>query len=444
MLLIPDKAKLAAHYEAARASYESALAQFLSRVETVLKPTGLRPTLKSRVKAFDSYYSKKLRLLKKAWTEKLPALPVNDILAMRVICPFLGDLSVVESVLREHFVVEEVERKGSEHSFREFGYESIHLLVKIPDDLQGLCPHLERNVVEIQLRTILQEAWAEVEHELVYKAEFTPFDEPMKRKLAALNANLTLSDIIFQEILEFQKKLNSELDYRRDSFYKKIEEVTDGNADLTDPETVAKKPSTAAGAGSAPANGAGGARGYGRGAAPAPQPAGVTLDKPNYDSYGLDGLMLAALEAHNSADFSTAINIYTKIIEKKPEKAIAAVVYKHRGMAYFAQSEYRSAMNDFTSCVELDPECYKALYFRGVTKTVFGDYSGAIDDFTMALQIYPYHFYSRYRRAQCYWKLGDPVQAQADCDIALRIEPNNELALHLSSQIKEKMATDFF
>ncbi|MCE5255810.1 MAG: tetratricopeptide repeat protein [Spirochaetaceae bacterium] len=416
VLLIPDKAKLASQYENARASYEIALAKFLSTIDAILQPAGLRLTLKSRVKGFDSYYSKKLRLLKKAWTEKTPPVPVNDILAMRVICPFLGDLSVVESILREHFTVEEVERKGSERSFREFGYESIHLLLKIPEDLQGLCPHLERNVIEIQLRTILQEAWAEVEHELVYKAEFTPFDEPMKRKLAALNANLTLSDIIFQEILEFQKKLNSELDYRRDTFYRKIEEVTDGSEAPEQGSDGQKAPS-----------------GHGR------------VDKAGYDdSYGMDGLMLAALEAHNKADFATAISIYTKIIDRKPEKEVAAVVYKHRGMAYFAQSEYRNAMNDFSSCVEKDPECYKALYFRGVTKTVFGDYGGAIDDFTSALQIYPYHFFSRYRRAQCYWKMGDQIAAQADCEIALRIEPDNELARHLASQIREKMATDFF
>ncbi|HWP68032.1 MAG TPA: (p)ppGpp synthetase, partial [Rectinemataceae bacterium] len=182
VLVIPDKAKLSALYNASRKGYEEALEQFLSNVETVLSERGLKPTLKGRVKEFDSYYTKKLRLLKKAWTEKTMPLPVNDILAIRVVCPFLGDLAIAEKVLSGHFSIEEIERKGAERSFREFGYESIHVLVQVPDDIAALCPHLERNVIEIQLRTILQEAWAEVEHELVYKAEFTPFDEPMRRK----------------------------------------------------------------------------------------------------------------------------------------------------------------------------------------------------------------------------------------------------------------------
>ena len=91
---------------------------------------------------------------------------------------------------------------------------------------------LESTAFEVQLRTILQEAWAEVEHELVYKAEFTPFDEPMKRKLAALNANLSLSDIIFQEILDYQRRLTSELERRRSAFYGKIEDVMDRPLEL--------------------------------------------------------------------------------------------------------------------------------------------------------------------------------------------------------------------
>ena len=227
VLVIPDKAKLSVQFLNAKPHYEETLSRFLEMVKSALLNKGLKPTLKGRVKDFESYYAKKLRLLKMAWTDKTSPLPVNDILAIRIVCPFLGDLAIAEKILAEHFSIEEIERKGAERSFKEFGYESIHVLVRLPNEITPLCPHLERNVIEIQLRTILQEAWAEVEHELVYKAEFTPFDEPMRRKLAALNANLTLSDIIFQEILEFEKRLNAELGHRREAFYRKIEEVAD-------------------------------------------------------------------------------------------------------------------------------------------------------------------------------------------------------------------------
>ncbi len=426
VLVIPDKAKLSAIYADSRGGYEEALSSFLSMVDSLLASKGIKPTLKGRVKEFDSYYAKKLRLLKKAWTEKALPLPVNDVIAIRIICPFLGDLAKTERILSERFIVEEIERKGAERSFREFGYESIHVLVRIPDSLQPLCHHIERNVIEIQLRTILQEAWAEVEHELVYKAEFTPFDEPMRRKLAALNANLTLSDIIFQEILEFEKRLNSELGQRREAFYRKIEEVADNREIERSPENEAAEPAMNAIAQAS--------------ASTAPSPVGNS----DTGGYGMDGLLLAALEAHNKADFAGAVSIYSAIVGEKPDKEIASVVYKHRGMAYFAQSRYHEALQDFSACLMLDPECYKALYYRGVVKSVLEDYLGAAEDFSGALLIHPYHFFSRYRRALCYFRMNDVATAHADCEIALRIEPENKLALHLFSKIKEKLALEDF
>ncbi|HCO48632.1 MAG TPA: (p)ppGpp synthetase [Spirochaetaceae bacterium] len=426
VLVIPDKAKLSAIYADSRRGYEEALSNFLVMVESALSSRGIKPTLKGRVKEFDSYYAKKLRLLKKAWTEKAGPLPVNDVIAIRVICPFLGDLAKTERILSERFTVEEIERKGAERSFREFGYESIHVLVRIPEPLIPLCRHIDRNVIEIQLRTILQEAWAEVEHELVYKAEFTPFDEPMRRKLAALNANLTLSDIIFQEILEFEKRLNAELGQRREAFYRKIEEVADdfevepGPAGEVTENAGDEVPLATA------------------------SQAPLSAMSPDIGGFGMDGFLLAALEAHNKADFARAVSIYSAIIDEKPDKEIASVVYKHRGMAYFAQSRYHEALQDFSACLMLDSQCYKALYYRGVVKSVLEDYLGAAEDFSGALLIHPYHFFSRYRRALCYFHMGDVATAHADCEIALRIEPENKLALHLFSKVKEKLALEDF
>jgi putative GTP pyrophosphokinase len=38
----------------------------------------------------------------------------------------------------------------------------------------------------VQLRTILQDAWAEVEHELIYKSDIKLPNASIRRKLAAL------------------------------------------------------------------------------------------------------------------------------------------------------------------------------------------------------------------------------------------------------------------
>ncbi len=424
---IPNKALLSEEYHKNRTGYEEALAKVVREISRLLQRRGLHPTIKSRVKDFESFFAKKIKLLKNAWDEHKDPLPINDVLAMRIICPFLRDLDEVEAAIATQYDIVEIERKGQNHSFREFGYESVHVLIRIPDEILPLCRGLERNVIEIQLRTILQEAWAEVEHELVYKAEFTPFDEPLKRKLAALNATLTLSDIIFQEILDYQKKLNSALNKRREDFYSKIEQTSAQVFGITESMT---------------------------GKFPAPvrlkkalseerRPvSNKELNQNPWAELDIDTLLLSALDAHNASDFKTAIAIYTEILSRKPEAAIAAVVFKHRGMAYFAQSEYTDALADFTSCLMLDPDCYKALYYRGVVKSIQNQLRQAIDDFTAALAIHPYHFFSRYRRALCWWQLGDYVQAHADCEIALRIKPENTLALELQKKIQENIAKE--
>jgi hypothetical protein len=96
-------------------------------------------------------------------------------------------------------------------------------LINIPKKLLGQYRTEEPLLCEIQLCTTLQDAWSEVEHELIYKKDFSPFDEPMKRKVAALNANLTLSGTLFQEIRDYQRKLQMELHKRRESFMYKVQ-----------------------------------------------------------------------------------------------------------------------------------------------------------------------------------------------------------------------------
>ena len=148
-----------------------------------------------------------------------------------IICTFLEDIADVLDQIKSVFQVTEVEIKGSSQSYKEFGYESVHVLVSVPEDCkpENLPCDVklpDELVCEIQIRTILQDAWAEVEHELIYKTEFTPFDMPLKRKLASMNASLSLADIIFQEIRNYQKNLQNEMLQRRQSFYEKADDLT--------------------------------------------------------------------------------------------------------------------------------------------------------------------------------------------------------------------------
>ena len=409
---IPDRVELERDYSQRRPDYQALLDEMEKLVEGRLESRGVHPTIKGRIKSFDSLYKKRIRFLRQSRLSGKPPLPITDIIGLRVVCPFLGDLSMAERIIQASFTVTEIERKGAERSFREFGYESIHILVKVPADFIRKHPDFNIDVIEIQLRTILQEAWAEVEHELVYKAEFTPFDEPLKRKLAALNANLTLSDIIFQEIRDYQHRLTEELSQRRNDFYSRIEEFVD--------KPMEKEKKAIAKAGSAVE--------------------GLPGPRAGADGSSLDDKLLEALYAHNKGDYDGAISIYSSILETNPAVEVASVLHKHRGMAYFSQGRYEEAVADFDQALELDPSCYQAAYFRGVVRSVKAEYGEAIKDFDSSLAINPFQAYTLYRRAQAYWHLADYPKAVADCEAVLRLDPERLDADDLRKMALQKLS----
>jgi putative GTP pyrophosphokinase len=403
---IPNQKKFQEAYDRRTEARTRVTGDLEARIEDALQDLSSTLTVKSRVKNFSSYFKKYLRVLRQNKGDETSAI-ITDLIGIRIICPFIEDIAQVQEAFQKHFEVLEVDHKGSGHTFREFGYRSTHLLIRIPQDITGRWGALDTDMAEIQIRTILQDAWAEVEHELVYKAGFTPFDDPMKHKLAALNASLSLADIIFQEIRKYQRQLNGQMEKRRNSFFKKIEETAD--AFMFEEPQIGD---------------------------PMPGVSPVSLDT---SKVSMDDMLLNALYAHNKNQFSEAVNCYSRILEMNPNDSISALVYKHRGMANFAQSLYQEAIADFTCALALDPSSYKAVYYRGIVHAVLLQYSEAAEDFTRSLEINPYQPFSLYRRGQVYYHLEDYPQALADCEAALALDPANKTFEKLRLLILKKL-----
>ncbi len=412
---IPNRKEMERTYESKRECYENILFNLLQHMRENIGVKSFNPAIKARIKSFDSYYDK---LLKKLNTFEISekALLINDKLGLRIICPFQENLEIIESVIKENYELLESEHKGIEHSFKEFGYSAIHFLIKVPTEILSQHKKSEELICEVQVCTALQDAWAEVEHSLFYKTEFSPFDEPLKRKLAALNANLTLSDILFQEILEYQKKLKTQLKKRREAFFNKVEEAVAGfdydllaldRPDLADekknshliPEKIAQR------------NG----------------------------EHNIDNLLMEALEAHNNNKFSKAIIIYTQILKYNLPENIKVIVFLHRGMANFAESDYTNSISDFSNALELDKNNYKSLYYRGIVNKVNHNYQSALKDLSLCIKINPYRFYPSFNRAQVYFEMNDYTKALEDCNASLRIEPDSIEAKKLKDLIKSRM-----
>ncbi|MBQ1726107.1 MAG: tetratricopeptide repeat protein [Treponema sp.] len=412
---LPNKLEIQRLYESYAPVFNEVLANIEAKLKASIKIASI-PTFKTRIKSFTSYYKKILRQKPKEAAESKSLVTLTDMIGIRVICAFLEDLDIVEQQLVTYFNVKEIERKGAQQSFREFGYESVHVLIAIPEDCKPkkeLDPPLPDEVVcEIQIRTILQDAWAEVEHELIYKSEFNPFDKPLRRKLASINASLTLADTIFQEIRDYQNRLQSELGTRRNTFYNKADDFTNKEFGLPQENRDLK----ASAAIYSPQN-----------------------DLP-YSKKSIDELVLSALHEHNLANFDKAIEIYTQIINSKPTPppVVLGVIYKHRGMAYFAQSMYDKALEDFRASVADDPKGFRALYYEGIVCSVQDKNQEAIECFNKSLEIDAFQSHVYYRRALAYFNLGEYKKSLSDISSAENLGLNDEEVKALKTKVLKK------
>lgn len=147
-------------------------------------------SVKYRIKDFDSFYNK---IQRKGYSE--PFLQCTDIIGFRVICLFKNQVDTIVNLLKRNFVVDEIIDK--EKQVDEFSYKSIHVIVHLKSARpKALCDI----PCEIQIRTILQEAWAEIEHYFNYKQ--IGVDQETLRKVNALSALFEIADDQFQTIYD--------------------------------------------------------------------------------------------------------------------------------------------------------------------------------------------------------------------------------------------------
>jgi putative GTP pyrophosphokinase len=148
-----------------------------------------------RAKTLNSFLEKVER---KAY--KAPLDDITDLAGARVVCLYRDDIPSVEGIVADEFEIIERVDKLAEKEPDEFGYGALHFVVRLGarssgaryDALKGLA-------CEIQVRTVLQDAWAIVEHHLVYKSE-SAVPSAIKRKLNGLAGLFETADDQFQQV----------------------------------------------------------------------------------------------------------------------------------------------------------------------------------------------------------------------------------------------------
>jgi ppGpp synthetase/RelA/SpoT-type nucleotidyltranferase len=193
------------HCQAILQEYEDNLPRF-REVEAQVRET-LRRTLQeaglavaaieSRVKGHDSLAGK-LELKGHKYNS---LANLTDILGLRVITFYIDDVDKVASAVERLFTIdwENSVDKRKIHEIDSFGYLSLHYICSVPD-----FPYR----FEIQMRTLLQHAWANMDHDTGYKSGV----EIPRRYLRNMSRLAGMLELVDDEFSKIRIELT---DYRR-------------------------------------------------------------------------------------------------------------------------------------------------------------------------------------------------------------------------------------
>ena len=163
-------------------------------LERLLQAEGIRVhSVTCRAKSCESLADK----LSREEREYQALSEVTDLAGMRIITYFADDVDAVATMIEREFAVipERSIDKGKALDPDRFGYLSLHYVCTLSDERARLLEYARYKecVCEIQVRSILQHAWAEIEHDLGYKAA-QGVPRPIRRRFSRLAGLLEIAD----------------------------------------------------------------------------------------------------------------------------------------------------------------------------------------------------------------------------------------------------------
>lgn len=153
--------------------YPNAAADFLGAIEDVLSDAGLTyDHVTARVKEWRSLRSKsRKRRPDGMLMYPHPWQDIHDLIGVRVTTYHSTEIPRIIEALTEVFEVRRsVDKTAQTRVSGSFGYGSHHLILQVPP--ARVTPVLQAYAgreFEVQIRTVLQHAWAEFEHDIRYK-----------------------------------------------------------------------------------------------------------------------------------------------------------------------------------------------------------------------------------------------------------------------------------
>jgi len=151
-----------------------------------------------RAKAIDSFSSK---ISKPKYDDPLNQL--NDLAGIRIIGYVEDDVKIISESIQDLFDIDGDNSldKSQELGVDRVGYKSVHFICELPADRIKLLEYKRYKGLkfEIQIRTILQHSWAEIEHDKNYKFAGKLPNE-IQRRFKLIAGSLEMADREFNQL----------------------------------------------------------------------------------------------------------------------------------------------------------------------------------------------------------------------------------------------------
>lgn len=181
---------------------EGAISEFLSCMDMIRRyevQLGNRDPVASsqtRIKRAESM-RQKLQRLAFPVTAESAMKNVFDAAGVRLVCPFIQDIDRTAELIRAIPGVQIQTEKDYIRSPKPNGYRSYHMILSMPLRFLG---NSQKTVwLEVQLRTIAMDCWANIEHQLKYKQNI-PDQALLLQELKRCADEITSTDLSLQTI----------------------------------------------------------------------------------------------------------------------------------------------------------------------------------------------------------------------------------------------------
>ena len=142
---------------------------------------------------------------------------ITDVVGCRVITYFEDEVDKVADIISQEFEIDHdnsIDKRKIE--FDRFGYLSLHYVVSLSKTRLRLTEYKKFKELkfEIQIRSILQHSWAEIEHDIGYKGKYS-IPDIVKRRFSRIAALLETADLEFvrlrNDLKQYERSVKKEI-----------------------------------------------------------------------------------------------------------------------------------------------------------------------------------------------------------------------------------------